>query len=455
MKRTSPLAALALALACAACSAPPRAPAPAAAASSSPARALCLATPGAAAPDGSGAAEVDGVLKERREAVEKDPDKMALWVLLGRAWVEKARNSGDPGFYLHADACGQEVLAQEPDNVLALGLRSLALMNDHKFEDAKALAGEMLQKDRDDLTAWGTLSDAELELGHIDAAEKAAQEMMDRKPSLPSYARASYLKWLRGDDDGALEAIRLAYDAGRGQKDHEPSAWVLSEAAKIFWMRGDVAGAERGYDMALAEKADHPQALVGKARCLIAEGKAAQALPLLEEAWQKRPLVKTAWWVSKAHDVLGHAADKERWLQKAIDHGKEGDRRTLALVLATVNRDIPLAEQSVALDNAHRGGPYADDIAALTAWRAGDMKTALAASAHALSLGTPDPMLRLHRGVILAASGDASGKKLVADALAQGMRFDPSAVALAGEVGVPAPSSSPSLPGARVAGGVP
>jgi predicted Zn-dependent protease len=294
----------------------------------------------------------------------------------------------------------------------------------------------MLQKDRDDLTAWAALSDAELELGNIEPSEKAAQEMLDRKPSLPSYVRASYLKWLRGDEAGALEAIRLAIDAGRGQKDHEPEAWVLSEAANIFWLRGDVEGALAGYEKSLQEKSDEPPALVGKARCLIAQGKAGESVPLLEKAFDETHLVETAWWLAKAHEVQGDSVASDTWLARAIDAGKEGDRRSLALVLATVNRDLDVAKKAIDDDNAHRGGPYADDVAALVAWRAGDMASALQKSADAVKLGTPDPRLWLHRGVILAASGDAKGKKLVADALAKGARFDPAMVALAKEVGV-------------------
>src|SRR6185437_14306524 len=120
--------------------------------------------------------------------------KMDFWITLGRAWVEKARNSGDPGFYLHADACAQEVLKHEPDSKSATDLRALSLMNDHKFAEAKELEEKILAKRPEDVMGWGTLSDAQLELGDVDGAEKSLQKMMDLKPSLPSYIRAGYLK---------------------------------------------------------------------------------------------------------------------------------------------------------------------------------------------------------------------------------------------------------------------
>ena len=408
----------------------PAAAAAAAAAESSPERALCLA-------EVKGDSAVEKLIKDGQRAIASNPLKMDFWIVLGRAWIEEARNTGDPGFYLHADACAQEVLKHEPDSKSAHNLRGLALMNDHKFAEAKELMQKMLDKDHEDVMAWGTLSDALLELGDVDGSAKALQEMMNRKPNMPSYARASYLDWLRGDEKGALEAIRLAIDAGRGQRDPEPEAWTLTEAANIFWMRGDVPGSLAGYDRALQTKADHGPALVGKARCLIAQGKAADAVPLLEQAFKKTPLVETAWWLSKAHEVLGDAVKADEWRKRAIDAGKEGDRRTLALLLATVSSDpadVALAQKSIDADNAHRGGPYADDVAALVAYRAADLALARKKIDAAMALGTPDPRFALHKGVIVAAAGDKkAGKKLIDDALARGLRFDPDAVALAKE----------------------
>jgi tetratricopeptide (TPR) repeat protein len=355
-------------------------------------------------------------------------------VLRGRAWVQKARNTGDPGFYLHADACAKLALEAQPELAAALNLRALALLNDHKFVEAKALAEAMLARDRDDVGAWATLSDALLELGDVDAASRAAQEMMDRKPSLPSYARASYLLWLKGDVDGALQASAWAFDAGQHQKDHEPVAWVLTDAANIFWHKGDVDGALKGYDMALVEKDDFAPALVGKARALLAKGDARLALSLAERALAVAPSVDAAWTLAHAHAALGDAARARDAIERAIAVGRAGDKRMLAVLLATLNRDLDEARRALDEDTAARGGIYVDDAEALLALREGDLEGAKTASQRALALGTPDPRLSLHRGMILWKSGDASGKLLVERALADGAKHDPAMVALAREV---------------------
>ena len=56
--------------------------------------------------------------------------------------------------------------------------------------------------------------DALVELGRYDAARAELQAMVDRRPNLSGYARVSYLRELHGDLDGAVEAMRLAVDAG-------------------------------------------------------------------------------------------------------------------------------------------------------------------------------------------------------------------------------------------------
>jgi tetratricopeptide (TPR) repeat protein len=358
-------------------------------------------------------------------------------VLRGREWVQKARNSGDPGFYLHADACAKLALEAQPEHTAALVLRGLALLNDHKFVEAKALAEQMLARDRDDVGAWATLSDALLELGDVDGAARAAQEMMDRKPSLPSYARASYLLWLKGDVDGALQSSAWAYDAGRNQKDHEPVAWVLTDAANIFWHKGDVDGALKGYEMALVEKDDFAPALVGKARALLAQGgerREAEAVLLLERALAHAPSVDAAWTLSHAHAALGNTAKANEAIEQSIRIGRAGDKRMLAVLLATLNRDLDEARRALDDDTSARGGVYADDAEALLSMREGDLDAARTWSQRAMALGTPDPRIALHRGVILWKSGDASGKLLVERALEQGAKNDAAMVALAREV---------------------
>ena len=88
--------------------------------------------------------------------------------------------------------------------------------------------------------------------------------MLDRKPNLAGYARASYLRELHGDLAGAVEAMRLAVDAGGPAA--ENSAYVSALLGELERRRGRRAAARRAFRQALALVPGHPGAELGLAR---------------------------------------------------------------------------------------------------------------------------------------------------------------------------------------------
>src|SRR6185436_17361694 len=183
------------------------------------ARQICLASPQDGSPIGQ-------AISEHQDRARKLPGQPDEWILVGKGWVRKARRSADPGFYINVEACAETALQAEPRSISALELRSLSLMNDHRFTEAINTAHVILARDQRNIVALGTLSDAEIELGHFQDGADAAQKMMDVRPDMASYSRASYLRWLQGDRDTAKRFIRYALK-GRDAKDPEPTAWTL------------------------------------------------------------------------------------------------------------------------------------------------------------------------------------------------------------------------------------
>ncbi|MEO7330509.1 MAG: tetratricopeptide repeat protein, partial [Minicystis sp.] len=361
------------------------------------ARALALAR-------NEGSAPVDQEIRALQQSVGRMPQKTDFWIVLGQKWVRKARETTDPGYYLNARACAEIALDLEPGYRLALDLQSLVLLNDHKFAEAADLAREVLRTYPDDVLALGTLSDASLEMGRFGEAALAAQLMNDLKPSLPAYARASYLRWLKGDVANAKLIIRKAMDA-KDPKDPEPYAWVLTQAALIFWHEGDYAGAEAGFDQALAAVTDYPPALVGKARCAIGLGDAARAVALLTKAHAQSPLVETAWLLGDAREAAGDAKGAEEAFALVVKHGRQIDPRTLALFYATKDRDLDDALRLIEAEKKARDDLYTEDALAWILYRKGRFAEARAASESALSLGTKDARLLYHAGAIKLGSG--------------------------------------------------
>jgi tetratricopeptide (TPR) repeat protein len=354
-----------------------------------------------------GATSADKAVADAQTVVRAATSRDDAWVVLGRAWVRKARESADPGFYLNADACARVVLARNPDSALALDLHGLVLMNGHAFAEAAALARRITDKNPDDPMAWGTLSDAMLELGRYDEATTAAQRMVDLKPNLPSYSRASHLQWMRGDTASAKLTVRAALDAGRDVKrDPEPGAWVLVQAAMIFWHEGDYEGAEAGFDKALERIGDYAPANVGKGRVAMARGQHARAAELFARAYGESPLVETAWLLGDAREAAGDAKGAAEAFARVEKDGKKNDPRTLSLFWSTkgthVDEALKLAEEELAV----RKDVYTEDAVAWALFRAGRLPEAKEHIARARRLGTPDARLGEHERAIRVALGE-------------------------------------------------
>src|SRR5258706_411678 len=208
--------------------------------------------------------------------------------------------------------------------------------------------------------AWGHLSDALLELGDLERAERAAQTMMDLKPDLPAYSRASYFQWLGGDVRAAVESARLAIDAGGDRENAEPRAWSLVQAAMLFWHVGDYDGADAGFEQALAVVRDYPPALVGRGRVAMAHGDASRAADFFRRAHERSPLVETAWLLGDALETEGDAQGAQASFARAERDGKRSDRRTLSLLYSTRDEKPSDALRLGEEERTTRGEPYTD-----------------------------------------------------------------------------------------------
>lgn len=355
----------------------------------------------------------------------KLPSKVDAWVSLGRLWSQKARESGDPGFHLNARDCADAALSLDPKGPAAVALLGQTNLIQHQFAEAVANADKALASDPDDLVALAVRSDALLELGRFDECAAAVQQMVDLKPSLASYSRVSYLRWLHGDTDGAREAIRMAIASGYSSRDPEPYAWVLVQAAVLFWQLGDVDGAAAGFEMALTARPDYPPALVGNGRVAMAKARYAEAAALFARAYDKSPLVETAWLLGDARTLTGDTAGAAAAYELVGKRGRVDDGRTLALFLATQNRDLDDALQLARRERAARGDLYTDDALGFVLLRRGELAEARVHLDAAVRLGTKDAMLLYHHGLLLLAEGKATaGRAELQSALALNPGFN-------------------------------
>lgn len=352
----------------------------------------------------------------------KNPE---VWIELGRAWIRKARESSDPGYYLNAEACAKLALARSPNSEFALNLKAMVRLNQHRFAEARDLAQASLAQSADEVTALGLLSDAQLELGETEQALAAAERMVWLKPNLPSYSRISYFAWLKGQTPAALESIRRAIDAGGARADAEPRAWALVQGGLLFWHRADYAGADAGFEQALEVIASYPPALVGRGRVALATGDAGRAAGLFREALLRAPLVETADLLNQALIRAGDSAGAEAAFKDAEREGRRGDARSLSLLYSTRGVNVEEALRLAREERQHRADIYTEDALAFALYRAGKFAEARTRSALAMRYGTEDARLMFHHGAILLATGEAvEGRRTLTRALALNPHFD-------------------------------
>ena len=165
----------------------------------------------------TGESRTDKEISQLQQRI-REGRNVELWLdRLGWAFVAKARESFDPGFYKLAEQCARCIEKRNPQSQEAMLLRAHVLQNLHRFKESETLARRLVQQ-RGLSFDYGLLGDALMEQGKLSDAVEAYQRMMNLKPDLRAYARAAHMRWLKGDLEGAIEAMQLAVSAASPQR---------------------------------------------------------------------------------------------------------------------------------------------------------------------------------------------------------------------------------------------
>ena len=158
--------------------------------------------------------KTDQVIWDYQQRVRQNPDDVQSYAVLGAAYMQKVRDTGDPSFYAKAQSVLNEALKRDPQNVEALiGAGTLANAR-HQFREALQLGEQAKAINPTVPRIYGVIADAQTELGLYDDAVQTLQTMIDMRPDLSSYSRISYARELHGDLAGAVEAMQAAVTAG-------------------------------------------------------------------------------------------------------------------------------------------------------------------------------------------------------------------------------------------------
>ena len=322
---------------------------------------------------------------------------------LGWGFVTAARESADAGFYTLALQTADCIDAGTPASIEAQLLRAHALLQQHRFKEAEAAARQLVSR-RGSWMDQAVLGDALLEQGQLEEAVVAYQAMADERPGPEAYARIAQVRWLTGDLDGAVEFMTRAARA-TDNSDRAGTAWYRARLALLALQSGDPEAA-----LALARSAEalvpgFPAGLAAQGRALLALGRNTEAAAVLRRAALRTGLAEHQWLWLEAARAAGLPDDAQRAGAELQRTAAATDPRTYALYLATAGNDPQTALRLARAELATRADVQTHDALAWALFASGDTAQALAEARRAIALGTADPRLWLHAGLIAARAG--------------------------------------------------
>lgn len=382
---------------------------------------------------GAAGSPTDRTIALLQARLQERPDSPSrVYSQLGAAYLQKAREIADPAYYTKSDAVLTKALTIAPDDFSALISLGVLALARHDFRGALGWGERARAINPYNAGVYGILGDARVELGDYPAAEAAFQEMMDRRPDSAAYARASYLRELYGDIDGAFTAMRQA--AENGGVTGENAAWYRVQTGHLAFnyttsSQGGFDAADVQYRSALEADPANLYALAGLARTRAARGDYDGAIDLYTRVTQIMPLPEFVIALGDVYTAAGRPEDAARQydLVAVIDQlfRANGVNNNLELALFNADHadhgggprggpavshggDLPGTLARARQIAAERPSVKAVDVLAWTLYQSGDYPAAWEASRQALRLGTQDALMFFHAGLIARAVGDTT-----------------------------------------------
>jgi tetratricopeptide (TPR) repeat protein len=375
------------------------------------------------------ATALEQLVYRAQESLRRNPDDAPLWAELGAAYVEQARVTGDPSYYGRAQGALDRSLqiAPEGNGEALIGLGQLANAR-HDFGAARDL-GEQARVLRPYTAAvYGVLADAYTQLGEPAAATAAVQKMLDVRPGLAAFTRASYDLELHGRVDDARIALERALPDALTPDDIAFCRYYLGELA---WNSGRVEEASVQYEKGLLAAPDDAALLQGRAKVAHAQGRVEEALegyrvltarlPLPQYLLEYGELLEAAGRVEEAAAQYEVLAVQQQLYAAA---GSTDDQ--VAALVAADHGDPAVALRLAEAEWDRRQSVFSADAMAWALHANGRHAEALVHAERAAALGWRNASYAYHRGMVLAALG-RTGEALAAltEALAINPHFNP------------------------------
>ena len=364
------------------------------------------------------------LIKSLQARVKRYPEDHAGYAALGAAYLQKGRETADAADYELAKGALEkslDLVSNDPSAAFATTQMAVLCMVEHRFEDALAWSQKALALGSGDPSPWAIAGDALADLGDYKGAAgaytrlKSAYGSEDEKLAY-SYqrdSRMSFLRFVAGDTQGAIELMRSAVRTAI--ETHMPTeniAWSQYQLGEELFLAGETNVAENAYLASLENCPGYYRALAGLAKVRVSQGRYLDGVKLYNQAIAKVPYPEYAAALGDIYRQLGQLDDakKQYDLVEFIAYlgqiNRQIHNRDLALFYA--DHDVKLSESLALARNELevRRDIYTWDVLAWSLLKNEKLQEANEAISHALEQGTKDPQLFFHAGMIYEKLGN-------------------------------------------------
>lgn len=370
--------------------------------------------------------------------VRENPGDKKSTLALASLYIQEGRASGNHDYYDKAALYYlDQVLQKEPSDFEALTMKALVQLSKHRFSDALKTASAAQHQNPYNAFVYGLLVDSYVELGQYSKAVESADQMVSIRPDMRSYARVAYLREIHGDLPGAIEAMKMAVDAG-GEGD-EPSSWTRVQLGKLYEQTGDLQRAALHYQITLDARPSYANAVAGLGRIAMIQKDYTKALSLFQQADSLPSDHGFGEEIAQAYLALGQKEKAMERLRQMEARLKAEEDRNKDIPDAAYHTDMELTavyllmeKYDAALAHAlkeYNRRPANIELNEWVGWlyfKNGDSHKALAYAQEALRTGCKNPVLLARTGLIFAAAGQKlKGRQILQQSLAHQTLLDP------------------------------
>lgn len=371
------------------------------------------------------------------DRVKRDPEDFIAYNKLAGYYQQRLRETGDLTYLNLASRAARASLGVLPAEQNIGGLTALALTEyaSHDFAGARDHATRLTQLEPGKSYPYEILGDALLELGDYNQAETTLRKMEQLGVvTVNTVTRLARLALLHGEVDIARRrfALALARASEGGVRRRETIAWCQWQLGELAFSTGDYAAAEQRYREALSTFPNYFRALASLGRVRAAKGDRPDAMAQYEHAVRVLPDPVFVGALGDLYKLDGRETDAAQHyaLVEHIGHLSTLNgalyNRQLALFYADHDMKPAEAVSMAEKELQFRKDIYGSDALGWAYYKASRYADARNQMKQALRLGTLDPLLFYHAGMIERDSGNqAEAKRLLKKALELSPRFHP------------------------------